>query len=333
MMMGRKLMEKLLVLPVAMLAACGGDVAGTEQAVELGENSQGVLFAPSAPASGNILDATTNLGPVTLGGAVQTYFTTNPQYYSFKVQVPANSLVGLEVTHLGSSMYLDTSLFVYGPKNAAGSYGTTVLAQDDDAGYGQLSKLASVPLVQGGEYLVVVSSSNGSGKQFRLQTSCAGGACTSLTLPPAPAGYQLTLSEQSITSQLQSTLATGEAVYEYTSGSLRRFDFAWPYSGEPTLAQADAAALGIRDYDYYYGGTTGTTLTYAQLHGYLYSEFQPLHAQILSTYGNGVENVQVMTHYYTRLVAPGASGWFRLNVILFPQSKKIIVFEQTAYET
>ncbi|MFE8604069.1 hypothetical protein [Archangium violaceum] len=169
MMMGRKLMETLLVLPVAMLAACGGDVAGTEQAVDVGENAQGVLFAPSAPASGNILDATTNLGPVTLGGAVQTYFTTNPQYYSFKVQVPANSLVGLEVTHLGSSMYLDTGLFVYGPKNSAGSYGTTVLAQDDDAGYGQLSKLASVPLVQGGEYLVVVSSSNGSGKQFRLQ--------------------------------------------------------------------------------------------------------------------------------------------------------------------
>ncbi|HYO65287.1 MAG TPA: hypothetical protein VEU33_04335 [Archangium sp.] len=333
MMMGRKLMETLLVLPVAVLAACGGDVAGTEQAVELGENAQGVLYAPPAPVSGNILDATTYLGPVSLGSAVQTSFTTNPQFYSFKLQVPANSLVSLEVTHLGSSTYLDTGLFVYGPKNAAGSHGTTVLAQDDDAGYGQLSKLASVPLAQGGEYLVVVSSGNGSGKQFRLQTACAGGACTSSPLPPAPAGYALTLTEQGITSQLQSTLATGEAAYAYTSGSLRRFDFAWPYSGAPTLAQADAAVLGIQEYDHDYGGTAGTAITYAQLHGYLYSEFQPLHPQILSTYGNGVENVQVMTHYSTRLVAPGASGWFRLNVILFPQSKKIIVFEQTAYET
>jgi hypothetical protein len=163
-------------------------------------------------------------------------------------------------------MSLDTGLFVYGPKDAAGSYGTTVLAQDDDAGYGQLSELASVPLVQGGEYLVVVSSGNGSVKQLRLQTACVGGACTASTLPPAPGGYPLTLSEQAITSQLQATLATGEAAYEWSTGSLRRFDFAWSYSGEPTLAQADAAVLGIQEHDYYYGGKAGTALTYAQLY-------------------------------------------------------------------
>ena len=130
-----------------------------------------------------------------------------------------------------------------GRENASGSYGTTVLAQDDDAGYGQLSKLAAVSLAQGGEYLVVVSSGNGSGKQFRLQTGCVAGGC--VALPPAPAGYQLTVTEQAISSQLQSTLATGEAVYDWTTGSLRRFDFAWPYSGEATLAQADAAVMGL----------------------------------------------------------------------------------------
>ncbi len=332
-MLGRKLMETLLVLPVAVLAACG-DVAGTEQVDALGEKTQGVLYAPPPPASGNIRDTTTYLGPVSLGGAVQTSFTTNPQYYSFTVQVPASSRVSLEVTHAGSSMYLDTGLFLYGPKNAAGSYGTTVVAQDDDAGYGQLSKLAGVTLSQGGEYLVVVSAGSGAGKQFRLQTGCVAGACLPpSTLPPAPAGYQLTLTEQALTSQLESTLATGEDEYDWSTGSLRRFDFAWPYSGEPTLAQADAAVMGIQEYDYYYGHTTGTAITYPQFHDYLYAEFQPLHPQILSTYGNGLENVQVMTHYYTRLVAAGASGWFRLNIILFPQSKKIIVFEQTAYET
>ena len=45
----------------------------------------------------------------------------------------------LEVTHLGSSMYLDTGLFLYGPRQANGSCGTTLLAEDDDSGYGQLS--------------------------------------------------------------------------------------------------------------------------------------------------------------------------------------------------
>jgi hypothetical protein len=196
MMMGRKWMKALAVLPMAVLAACGGDVAGTEQA---GENTQGVLNAPS--------------------------------------------------------------------------------------------------------------------------------------LSPAPAGYQLTLTEQALTSQLEATLETGEDAYDYTQGSLRRFDFAWPYSGAPTLAQADAAVLAFQEYDYYYSHAAATVLTYPQLNGYLYSEFQPLHPQILSTYGNGVENVQVMTRYISYPVAPGADGWFRLNIILFPQSKKIIVFEQTAYET
>lgn len=321
-------MKAWFVLPVAVLAACGG-VAETEQAVETGESAQGVLYAPPAPASGNIYDSTTYLGPVSLGGAVQTYFTTNPQYYSVSLQVPASSTVSLEVTHLGSSMYLDTGLFVYGPKNASGSYGTTVLAQDDDAGYGQLSKVGAVTL-SGGEYLVVVSSGGGSGKQFRLQTGCVAGGCS--TLPPAPAGYQLSLSEQSIAYALQQTLATGEAAQDWTTASLRRFDFAWPYSGEATLAQADAAVMGLQEYQEY-GYSTGTVLTYPQLYGYLYSEFEPLHPQILSTYGNGAENVQVMTHYYSRAVAPGADGWFRLNVILFPQSHKVIVLEQIGYET
>jgi len=330
-MTGLKWMKALFVLPMAVLAACG-DVAGTEQVETLGENAQGVLYAPPPPASGNILDSTTYLGPVNLGSAVQTSFTTNPQYYSFTLQVPANSQIILEVTHAGSSMYLDTGLFVYGPKNASGSYGTTVLAQDDDAGYGQLSKLSAVNVVQGGEYLVVVSAGNGSGKQFRLQTHCVAGACVSPSLPPASAGYQLTLTEQSLTSQLSSTLATGEAERDWTTASVRRFDFAWPYSGAATLAQADAAVLGFQEYEYY-GYSAGTALTYPQLNGYLYSEFQPLHPQILSTYGNGWENVQVMTHYYSRAVAPGADGWFRLNVILFPQSKKVIVLEQIGYET
>ncbi|WP_375769412.1 hypothetical protein NR798_00600 [Archangium gephyra] len=329
--MAREWMKALLVLPMAVLAACG-DVAGTEQVEQLGESAQGVLYAPPPPASGNILDSTTYLGPVALGSAVQTYFTTNPQYYSFTVQVPASSQIILEVTHAGSSMYLDTGLFVYGPKNASGSYGTTVLAQDDDAGYGQLSKLPAVNVVQGGEYLVVVSSGNGSGKQFRLQTNCVAGACVSSSLPPAPSGYQLTLTEQAITSQLSATLATGEAERDWTTASVRRFDFAWPYSGEASLAQADAAVLGFQEYQDY-GYFAGTALTYPQLNDYLYSEFQPLHPQILSTYGNGWENVQVMTHYYSRAVAPGADGWFRLNVILFPQSKKIIVLEQIGYET
>ncbi|MBZ4336155.1 hypothetical protein [Corallococcus sp. AS-1-12] len=109
--------------------------------------------------------------------AVRTQFTTNPQYLSFSFNVATGAQVSLEVTHLGSSMYLDTGLFIYGPKNASGSDGTPVLAQDDDAGYGQMSKVASLTLAHGGEHLAVVSTGTGAGKKFRLALGCINGAC------------------------------------------------------------------------------------------------------------------------------------------------------------
>jgi hypothetical protein len=169
-------------VPALLATACGPtDVLLDEEPSQLDSAAQGVLYAPPAPASGNILDSTTYMGPVAVPGSVQTRFTTNPQYFSFGFQARAGAQLKLEVTHLGTNMGLDTSLFVYGPRNANGSYGTTVLAQDDDDGYGQLSKIAGVTLPTQGEYLAVVSTGSGSGKQFRLQLDCLNGTCT-----PAP---------------------------------------------------------------------------------------------------------------------------------------------------
>jgi hypothetical protein len=319
----------LWLLPVAVLSGCGVEAEDAPETV--GTSAQGVLYAPPAPASGNILDSTTYMGPVAVPGAVQTRFTTNPQYFSFSLNVQAGAQVKLEVTHLGSSMYLDTGLFVYGPKNASGSYGTTVLAQDDDAGYGQLSKVAGVTLAQGGEYLVVVSSGTGSGKQFRLQVDCLNGTCAQL--PPPPANYSLALSEQTLPSHLQSQLTDGNEAVDYTWAELRPFHFSWPYSGAPSLDKAAEAVLGFQEYEAFTYDTTPEVYSYADFHLYLYTEFEPLHASILSTYGNGTETVQVKHYYYDRPVAPGASGWFHLYVILFPESRKVVVFEQNAYET
>jgi hypothetical protein len=149
-----------------MLGACGPvEVADP---AESGQSAQAVLSSPGNPAF---------LGPLPVGGAVQTQFTTQPQAFSFAFQVRAGAQVKLEVTHLGSSMGLDTGLFVYGPRDATGGYGSTAIAQDDDSGYGQLSKIASLSLPAGGEYLAVVSSGTGAGKRFRLQLDCLNGAC------------------------------------------------------------------------------------------------------------------------------------------------------------
>jgi hypothetical protein len=168
--------QSCLVVSALVLGACG-PAQEQDEAPVLTQGEQSVLYPPPTPASGNIVDSTAFLGPVLLGSSVQTRFTTNPQYLSFNFKVLAGAQVKLEVTHLGSSMYLDTGLFVYGPKNASGSYGTTPVAQDDDGGYGQLSKVPTVTLAAGGEYLAVVSSGAGSGKQFRLQLDCLNGAC------------------------------------------------------------------------------------------------------------------------------------------------------------
>ncbi|WP_143178012.1 hypothetical protein [Cystobacter ferrugineus] len=159
--------------------------------------------------------------------------------------------------------------------------------------------------------------------------ACGGGVETSHEETAAQVGQGLVeLSESSITSALQSTLNTGNAKYRWTEGYLRRFDF----SGSATIAQADAAVLALQEYEAYgYFGST-QAISYADWKNTLYSEFQPLHSQILSTYSNGTETVQVVTHYYEQLVAAGSTGWFRLTVILFPQSRKVIVFEQTGYE-
>jgi hypothetical protein len=176
------LLKSCLLLPALCVAACGPTQLSEEPA--FGEHSQPLLYPPPAPASGNIVDSTAFLGPLALGGAVQTQFTTNPQYLSFGFKVRAGAQVKLEVTHLGSSMYLDTGLFVYGPRRADGSWGTTLVAADDESGYGQLSKLASLSLPERGEYLAVVSTGTGAGKRFRLQLDCLNGGCDPAAYSP-----------------------------------------------------------------------------------------------------------------------------------------------------
>jgi len=330
-MMRRALMKVSGLLPLAVLAACGNATGGGTPAEALGQGTQAVLYSPPWPASGNILDSTTYLGPLSLGGSVRTYFTHNPQYYAFKVTAPGALTARFEVTHEGSSMYLDTGLLVYGPRDASGSYGASPRAQNDNAGYGELSRIDSVSL-PAGDYLVVVSSGVGADNQFRLQTTCLSGAC-----PAAPvatfdtSGIVPSLSEQDVTAQLETTLAAGNAVRTWTEGSLRRFDFTWPYTTPLTLAQADRAVMAQREYAAY-AADDSVASNYSQARAYLYPEFEPLHPQILAAYGNGAETVQVATRYHSYLVAAGSHGWFRLFIILFPQSKKIIVFEQTGYE-
>ncbi|MFP2924189.1 hypothetical protein ACLESO_03015 [Pyxidicoccus sp. 3LG] len=319
-------LKSLWLVPALLLGACGptdlpsGDApAGSDTA------TQGVLFPPPAPASGNILDSTTYMGSVPIPGSVQTYFTVNPQYYSFSVNVPANSVAKFEVTHGGSSMYLDTGLFVYGPKNASGSYGTTLRAYDDDAGYGQLSRMASVTFTQGGEYLVVVSSGSGVGKQFRLQLDCLSPTCTT-AVPPA-----VTLSEAPVSASLQAELAAANTACgsSYSCyGELRGYSFPWSH---PTPASLDAVADAVSTVERSYAmdGIRLPNMSYAQfVQSRLLSGFTSLDPDLLNEYSNGTEDVQVTGWSYSREMWPDACMIWELYVIYFPQSDRVLVFEQ-----
>lgn len=222
-------LKSLWLVSALLASACGPtEVLPGEQPEALESTAQGVLYPPPPPASGNILDSTTYLNALALPGSVQTRFTTNPQYYSFSFQARAGAQVKLEVTHLGSSMGLDTGLFIYGPKSATGSYGTTPLAQDDDGGYGQLSKVATVTLPTQGEYLAVVSSGSGSGKQFRLQLDCLNGTCTPVLDPSVYAECDLYIATeieicvQALVEEIDPVLGrpyTAQEAYDACTGS------------------------------------------------------------------------------------------------------------------
>jgi hypothetical protein len=286
---------------------------------------------PPTPASGDIGDSFRYRGTVAVGGAVSSGCGSTPGYTAYTLQAQAGSQLKLEVTHLGSSMHLDTGLFVYGPKDAQGRFGSTVLAQDDDSGYGKLSRIDLATLSKGGEYLVVVGWENAAGMQFRLQVDCVGGTC--LPQPePAPSSYTLALTEHRLTPQLESSLASANALYEGTWSYLRRFDFHWPYSTEASLARAAEAVLAMGLYRGYRSDSAPVVLTYEQFQTSMYSHYRPLHPDILATYGSPFENVQVMRYFRSFSTGPNGDHWRTLHVLFFPRSYKVLVYEQTAHE-
>lgn len=117
--------------------------------------------------------------------AVTGAFEQDLQFFGYTVEVGADSVVTLEVTQKGSSRSLDSTLFVYGPRTEAGGFGTSALAQDDDAGWGRLSKLKGLSLPQAGTYLVVVGTDDAMGRgAYRLMLTCESASCA--PIQPGP---------------------------------------------------------------------------------------------------------------------------------------------------
>ncbi|HEU0035282.1 MAG TPA: proprotein convertase P-domain-containing protein [Kofleriaceae bacterium] len=157
-------MHRLLAV-VLVVAACSGD---------------GPLVRPTlGGGAADGVDDVTFRGTLALGTPVDGAFTANGQFDGYYLDVRAGAEVKLEITHGGSSMKLDTTLFVFGPERAGG-YPDDELAFDDNAGYGKLSKLTTT-LSEEGRYAVVVGTHDGKGRgRYRLVPTCLSGDCAPL---------------------------------------------------------------------------------------------------------------------------------------------------------
>ena len=167
----------LLVWGLALLATgCAGDDDAPAVEPLLGDGKADVVDHVTLHGALGFDDA----------GAVTGSFTEDLDFQGYTLAVRPGAVVALEVTQAGSSKALDTTLFVYGPADAAGGYGTKAVAFDDDAGWGRLSKLTSVPLDAGESWLVVVGTQDGKGRgNYRLQASCLSGECGPVPAPTA----------------------------------------------------------------------------------------------------------------------------------------------------
>lgn len=117
--------------------------------------------------------------------AVTSDFVGAGQLHTYELAVGAQAELSLEITQRGSSRGLDSILYVFGPRDADGQYPPTIVAYDDDRGWGALSRIRPLTLAAEGTYLVVVGTFSVRQRgNYRLEATCLGASCEPVT--PAP---------------------------------------------------------------------------------------------------------------------------------------------------
>jgi uracil-DNA glycosylase len=118
------------------------------------------------------------VGTLDFDAPVTGEFLEDGQRFAWEFGAARDSAITLEVTQLGSSRGLDTTLTVFG-RSGASEAPWTPIAFDDESGFGQLSRIRALELGTGfTHYLVVVATADGTaGGRFRLQLVCDTGNC------------------------------------------------------------------------------------------------------------------------------------------------------------
>jgi hypothetical protein len=144
-----------------------------------GDTPKNVIEPPLGPGGkADVADRVQMLGEIKFGGEVTGEFVEDLQFDAYTFYTSDNARITIETTQKGSSQSLDNTLFIYGPANESGKYGTSHIATDDDSGYSLHAKIASFSLTEGGGYLVVTGTPSGTGRgKYRIELRCDSGDC------------------------------------------------------------------------------------------------------------------------------------------------------------
>lgn len=168
-------MTFLMIGCIAFSLACGEDQDGDK---------------PEAPTP-NLVDGKADGSSViargALGfgedGALQNSIPNALQFDAYELEMAAGGVATIEISQKGTSRGFDSLLFLYGPRDESGQYSSGIIARDDDAGWGLLSRIRDFEVTESGTYMLVVGSYEGEG-QYRIYAECENGACE----PEAPTG-------------------------------------------------------------------------------------------------------------------------------------------------
>lgn len=116
-----------------------------------------------------------NKATITFDQAVEGIFDEDAAFHGYQFTSLPTGRITAEVTQRGSSRGLDTTMFLFGARS---TNNWERLAFDDDAGWGDLSKIDEIDVQEYGAYMVVIGTANGLGRgNYRLQVTCTNGAC------------------------------------------------------------------------------------------------------------------------------------------------------------
>ncbi|MGE0784192.1 MAG: hypothetical protein AB7S26_00790 [Sandaracinaceae bacterium] len=190
--------------------------------------------------------------PIEFGSAVTGEFTRDFQFFAYELSAREDAVLTAEVTRTGSSSRLDTTMFLY---RLSDTEAPRRIAFDDDAGWGNLSRLSDFRLFSDGRYAIVIGTDGANGRgAFRLSLECEGEACES---EPAVCNGAMRLEllrclEQTTEDlSYESTMAEVAAICREDGISQRSFENLCDGGPRPSSFCAEGAASVARGCDDY----------------------------------------------------------------------------------